>query len=193
MGGLLEAAQSAAGHLISKRDAIRDFSNEAVNVISELMPGNVIIPSKAKSMNVFFVIDTDIGNYYVSGNFLSERERILKHLTEDFRYVMFRPVDVKDVGLPALACGDEHYEKYRTLGKSQLMTLKQDNPDLYYITCDDDIKYLELRLETLGIGKMYRRHEIIDKINLYIESAELVDIPSTDAMYQCILDIAMSL
>lgn len=193
MSGLLDAVTSAAGKAVDTAGTIRNITNEGIHIVSGLMPGCVQVPEKAKNIYVFFIIENDGENYYVSGNMTSEKDRIISHLLDSYKYVIFRPADVKEYGLPDIAAGEGHFENYRYADAGQLMTLRQQNPKLYYIATESDAEYLKLRLETLGVGKVVTRQDMDSKISSYTSKSRGLSCNPRDVMYQCVLDIAMSL
>lgn len=191
--GLLKEAVAIASDVKSKATTAFGISNSIVNKIAGLLDGCVQIPPRAENIHVFFVIDMDGENHYVAGNLLSEKGRIVAHLLDNFKYVIFKPTDVKDVGLPTIVSGEENFELYRNADKSMMMTLRQKYPSNFFIAADADAEYLKLRMETLGIGVVYTRDEMNIVLNKYIDKSRHIYKDKECAIYQCILDIAMSL
>ena len=172
-----------------------DFYKEAGKLVLQL-PGalihNVEIPDNAKGCTVYFVTDMKYDNYYVGGYYLTEKNNIINHVKRSYKYVIFLPHDTRELGIKNIACGDPYYAQYKGLNREQILSVRNETPLFYYITEQKDVEYLKLRMKTIGVGKVYSYEELAPILDEYADVSAHLKLSYEDAMYQALVDIAIS-
>lgn len=187
-----ESAASLVSGVASLQQTIQDASYAGINHVSGFMKGCVKTPKKATEVYVYFVVPASGCNHYVAGYLLSEHDRIIDRYCGGFSHVIFMPKDLGPYGLPLIASGHEHHDEYCSLDLGKLNQLRAKNGGYTYLACDPDVDYLKLRMETLGVGKVYTREEFCSIVNKYINASAHQRFSAETILYQTFVDLAVA-
>lgn len=191
-GGIFDAALNlmhAKGDIIEKVDA---STPKVLNVISGFFRGNVPAPVMAENVYIYFVRKVDGANNFVGGFIATECDKILTNLREDYNYVIFVPDNLPEYGISHIASGRTLYKKYCKATEDELRDIVEKDSKHTYLATDKDLELLKLRLEILGVGKVYTKLELETIINRYTECAGVCTLDKTALSYQAVIDIAIS-
>lgn len=74
----------------------------------------------------------------------------------------------------------------------KLNQLRAKNGGYTYLACDFDVDYLKLRMEILGVGKVYTKEEFCSIVNKYINASAHQRFSAETILYQTVVDLAVA-
>lgn len=187
---VLKSAADAAGVYSSVMDKVDNITSFGLNKMSRIIKGCKEVPDKAKDMYVYFVIPVSDGSTYVAGFLMSEAENITRHYDSQFSHVIFVSKNLKKYGIETIAAGNNCEQCYHK-SEGELAILRQKNQNYIYLACAEDVEYFKLRLETIGIGKVYNSDTIRNIVDKYVNLSTHLRCDSGIAIHQAFVDLAM--
>lgn len=185
-------SKESVGIAISTLKAIEENTPGWVNKLHKRFKGCAVVPKKAQQVFVYFVRPRENQWYDVVGYMLNEKDKILDNIYEGFSFMIFYSKEMTDYGFKPIASGTMLDDKYFSSNMGQLAQIRDANPEYTFLSCRNDVKYLERRLDVVGFRGVYTDLEVGEIIVEYENLTRHQQIGRTDAIYQSVVDLGMA-
>lgn len=185
-------SKEAVGHAISTIKSIEENTPNWVNKLHKRWKGCEVVPKKAQQVFVYFVRPRENQWYDVVGYMLNEKDKIIDNIYEGFSFMIFYSKDMTDYGFKPIASGTMLDNEYFSSNMGQLIQIRNNNPEYAFLSCRNDVKYLERRFDVVGFRGVYTDLEIAEIISEYEGLTRHQQMGKGNAIYQAVVDLGMA-